>query len=226
MTYSTLITVEQLQALQQSDAPWVLFDCSSELSKPQAGPAQFAEQHIAGARYAHLDEHLSAKGDRAAVNGGRHPLPTREAFAQWIASQGVDNSTQVVVYDRQGVNYCGRLWWMLQWLGHSAVAVLDGGLQAWVAAGGAVASGDAPAPVARSFTLGEPLATLVGVDSVLAELGRGTQHIIDARGAPRFRGEVEPLDPRAGHIPGALKPSFSEQFCGRRALQAGSSIAP
>ena len=212
MTYSTLITVAQLQALQHSGAPLVVFDCSFELTNPAAGPAQFAETHIAGARYAHLDEHLSAKGGRAAVNGGRHPLPTRESFAQWIASQGVGNATQVVVYDRQGVNYCGRLWWMLQWLGHSAVAVLDGGLQAWVAAGGAVESGAASTPTPAAFSLGAPLVTLLDVDTVHQNLGKASQHIIDARGAPRYRGEVEPLDPKAGHIPGALNRPFTSNF--------------
>ncbi|TXH88068.1 MAG: sulfurtransferase [Rhodoferax sp.] len=212
MTYSTLITVEQLQALQKNGAPLVVFDCSFELTNPAAGPAQFAETHIAGARYAHLDEHLSAKGGKPAVNGGRHPLPTREAFAQWIASQGVDNATQVVVYDRQGVNYCGRLWWMLQWLGHSAVAVLDGGLQAWVGAGGAVESGAAAQATPAAFSLGAPLVTLLDVDTVHAKLGKPTQHIVDARGAPRYRGEVEPLDPKAGHIPGALNRPFTSNF--------------
>lgn len=212
MTYTTLITVEQLQALQKAGAPLVVFDCSFELTNPSAGPDQFAEQHIAGARYAHLDEHLSAKGGKPAVNGGRHPLPTREAFASWIASQGVGNATQVVVYDRQGVNYCGRLWWMLQWLGHSAVAVLDGGLQAWVAAGAAVENGAAPDATPATFTLGAPLVTLRDVETVHANLGRPTQHIVDARGAPRYRGEVEPLDPKAGHIPGALNRPFTSNF--------------
>ncbi|MDT8989306.1 sulfurtransferase [Curvibacter sp. APW13] len=212
MPYSTLITVEQLQALQSSGSPLVIFDCSSELANPQAGPEQFAQQHIAGARYAHLDLHLSAKGERPAVNGGRHPLPTRESFAQWIGSQGVGNSTQVVVYDRQGVHYCGRLWWMLQWLGHEAVAVLDGGLQAWVAAGGATATGEAAPATACDFALHPPRVTLVDADTVLAHLGQPDQHIIDARGAPRFRGEVEPLDPKAGHIPGALNRPFTSNF--------------
>lgn len=212
MTYTTLITVEQLQALQQSGAPLVVFDCSFELTNPATGPAQFAEQHIAGARYAHLDLNLSAKGRADAVNGGRHPLPSRESFGQWIGSQGVDNATQVVVYDRQGVNYCGRLWWMLQWLGHSAVAVLDGGLQAWVAAGGATAGGDAVPAETKPFALGSPLVALLDVDTVSRNLGQPGQHIIDARGAPRFRGEVEPLDPKAGHIPGALNRPFTTNF--------------
>lgn len=212
MTYTTLITVEQLQALQASQTPLVVLDCSFELTNPAAGPAQFAEQHIAGARYAHLDDDLSAKGGRAAVNGGRHPLPTREDFAQWAGRQGIGPQTQVVVYDRQGVNYCGRLWWMLQWVGHSAVAVLDGGLQAWVAAGGAVQSGAAAAAEPANFVLQPALVALRDVDSVQRQLGSPAQRIIDARGAPRYRGEVEPLDPRAGHIPGALNRPFTSNL--------------
>ncbi len=215
--YSTLISPPELQALLRDTAQRVvLFDCSFELTQPHAGAAQYAEQHIAGAQYVHLDTDLSAKGEPAtsgAINGGRHPLPSRERFAQWLGTRGVDNSTQVVVYDRQGVNYCGRLWWMLQWLGHEAVAVLDGGLQAWVAAGGATESGltvEAPAP--RHFALGEPRMRLLDVATVQQRLGHATQHVLDARGAPRFRGEVEPLDPRAGHIPGALNRPFTSNF--------------
>jgi len=215
MTYTTLISVAQLQALQASGTPAVVFDCSCDLMQPEQGPAQYAQTHIAGALYAHLDNHLSAKGDPAltgAASGGRHPLPSREAFARWLGSVGLQNTDQVVVYDRQGANYCGRLWWMLKWLGHANVAVLDGGFQAWQAAGGAVTS-DAEAPRAgTTFAMGDPLVTLVGADTVLHNLNKGTQHIIDARGAPRFRGEVEPIDPVAGHIPGALNRVFSSNL--------------
>jgi thiosulfate/3-mercaptopyruvate sulfurtransferase len=111
------------------------------------------------------------------------------------------------------MNYCGRLWWMLKWCGHNAVAVLDGGLQAWVAAGGAVTSGDdqpsAATPAEGNFALREPLVDLVQTTTVSARLNTGTQTIVDARGAPRYRGEVEPIDPVAGHIPGALNRPFN-----------------
>ncbi|MGQ0708752.1 MAG: sulfurtransferase [Rhodoferax sp.] len=214
--YSTLISAEQLQALlRDSTQRVVVFDCSFELTQPEAGAAQYAGQHIAGAQYVHLDTDLSAKGDPAtsgAINGGRHPLPSRERFAQWLGARGVDKATQVVVYDRQGVNYCGRLWWMLQWLGHEAVTVLDGGLQAWVAAGGAVGTGARAQPAPRTFVPGEPRVRLLDVATVQQRLGHATQHVLDARGAPRFRGEVEPLDPRAGHIPGALNRPFTSNF--------------
>ena len=118
---------------------------------------------------------------------------------------------QAVVYDRQGSSFCGRLWWMLKWLGHEAVAVLDGGLNAWTAAGGATESGAAKTAggvQSGNFVMGEPLLTLVQAGQVLDQLGRATQTIVDARATPRFKGEVEPLDPVAGHIPGALNRPF------------------
>ena len=147
MTYTTLIAATELQALTASGQPLMVFDCSFDLTSPSAGAQQFAQAHIPGAVYADLDKNLSAKhgapgahgtlvaqeADQPA-SGGRHPLPSRERFAMWLSSVGFSNDMQAVVYDRQGANYCGRLWWMLKWAGHDAVAVLDGGLQAWQAA--------------------------------------------------------------------------------------------
>jgi thiosulfate/3-mercaptopyruvate sulfurtransferase len=130
-------------------------------------------------------------------------------FAAWLQSVGVNSDTQVVVYDRNGMNYCGRLWWMLKWCGHDAVAVLDGGFQAWVAAGGAVASGEQGVAAQGNFVLREPLLKLADTTTVAQHLNDGAQTLIDARGAPRYRGEVEPLDPVAGHIPGALNRPFN-----------------
>jgi thiosulfate/3-mercaptopyruvate sulfurtransferase len=212
--YTTLISVAQLQALQTSGAALAVFDCTFDLMNPPAGHAQFAEQHIAGAQHADLDKHLATHDPALRVNGGRHPLPQREVFAAWLQSMGVNQNTQVVVYDRNGMNYCGRLWWMLKWCGHNAVAVLDGGFQAWVTAGGSVASGDATSTTsathaAGNFALHTPLVRLVDTATVSARLNDGTQTLIDARGAPRYRGEVEPLDPVAGHIPGALNRPFN-----------------
>lgn len=175
----------------------------------------FAQAHIPGAVYAHLDTALSAKGDAAvtgAASGGRHPLPSRAAVATWLGSVGFDNTMQAVVYDRQGANYCGRLWWMLKWVGHDNVAVLDGGLQAWQAAGGAVESGTHGAVSASNYTLAPALTALATIETVASRVGRSTQTVVDARGAPRFRGEVEPLDPVAGHIPGALNRPFTENM--------------
>ena len=218
MTYTTLISVAQLQALQASGQPLMVFDCSFDLMNPQLGPQQFAQVHIDGAVYANLDTVLSSKGVRSetgAASGGRHPLPAREAFAHWLTRIGFSNSMQAVVYDRQGVNYCGRLWWMLKWLGHEQVAVLDGGLQAWQAAGGSVTSADAysglaeKSPGAAPFKVNAPLVQLLQASEVLEGLTGNAQHIVDARGAPRFRGEVDPIDPVAGHIPGALNRPFT-----------------
>ena len=137
-------------------------------------------------------------------------MPNREKFAIWLSSVGFGNDMQAVVYDRNGCNYCGRLWWMLKWCGHRSVAVLDGGLQAWQAAGGTVNSGEEPAHFQSSFTLSQELVRLVDADAVMA--GLGNQSLIDARGATRFRGEAEPIDPVAGHIPGALNRPFTENF--------------
>lgn len=221
--HTTLIQPETLRELRQSDADLVVFDCSFDLSNPaDAGPL-FESVHIAGARHADLDHDLSAHGGSpeqgTAASGGRHPLPTREAFARWLGQQGVTPATQVVVYDRNGVNYAGRLWWMLKWCGHEAVAVLDGGLQAWQALGGEVASVPAPTPgVPAGSAAPYPLApavvglvTLAEVKAALQSPAR-TQTLIDARGAPRYRGEVEPLDPIAGHIPGALNRPFADNL--------------
>jgi len=213
--YTTLISAPQLQALLASGQPAMVFDCSFDLMQPAAGTAMYQEAHISGAVYAHLDTALSAKGDRAvtgAASGGRHPLPSREAFAAWLGSVGFDNTLQAVVYDRQGANYCGRLWWMLKWAGHHNVAVLDGGLQAWQANGGAVNAGSEAPPSAATFTLDAPLATLVDVATVHRQMGQAQQTVLDARGAPRYRGEVEPLDPAAGHIPGALNRPFTQNM--------------
>jgi thiosulfate/3-mercaptopyruvate sulfurtransferase len=210
MDYTTLISADQLQALIAADQPLLIFDCSFDLTKPQAGDALFAEAHIPGAVRADLDRHLSAKNDPSASSGGRHPLPARAAFAQWLGSVGLSNDMQVVVYDRQGVNVCGRLWWMLKWAGHERVAVLDGGLPAWYAAGGVVTSGAATAHPPQSFELHPERAQLVGAQQVLDRLNDGTgQCLVDARAEPRYRGEVEPLDPVAGHIPGALNRPFN-----------------
>jgi thiosulfate/3-mercaptopyruvate sulfurtransferase len=213
--FTTLISATELQVLLSSGEPCMVFDCSFDLMQPDLGTEQYLEAHIPGAVYAHLDTALSAKGDRAvtgAASGGRHPLPSRENFAAWLGSVGFNNTMQAVVYDRQGVNYCGRLWWMLKWLGHDNVAVLDGGLQAWQAAGGAVSHGLEAAKNKSKYVPAPVGYAQAAIENVANNLGRATQTLIDARGAPRFRGEVEPLDPVAGHIPGALNRPFTSNF--------------
>ena len=221
MTATPLISATQLQALIASGAPLMVFDCSFDLMQASAGAQQYAQAHIPGAVHADLNQHLSARhgapgasgtvtaqqADKPA-SGGRHPLPSRERFAMWLSSVGFANNMQAVVYDRQGANYCGRLWWMLKWMGHGAVAVLDGGLQAWQAHGGPVNSGEEPAHFQSNFELKPPLRRLATASDVLAGLGSPAQTVIDARAGARYRGEVEPLGPVAGHIPGALNRPF------------------
>lgn len=222
MTYTTLISVEELQQLQKhpsSEQSLMVFDCSFDLTSPVAGRAAYLESHVPGAVYAHLDEALSDKTPPVSglpdtrPSGGRHPLPSREAFAAWLGSVGFNNTMQAVVYDRQGANYCGRLWWMLKWVGHENVAVLDGGLQAWkLDATNAVATGTGAALSPSKYTLVPAISQLFATKTVVDNLGRPVQTILDARAAPRFRGEVEPLDPVAGHIPGALNRPFAENI--------------
>ncbi|GGH49440.1 sulfurtransferase [Comamonas phosphati] len=221
--YSALISVEQLARLQASSTPLMVFDCSFDLMNPPAGHEQYLQAHIPQAVFADLDKNLSAphgapgaRGEVAtsdqAASGGRHPLPTRERFAAWLSSIGFANGMQAVVYDRNGANYCGRLWWMLRWAGHDAAAVLDGGLQSWLAAGQSVKAGEEPSRFRSNFELKTPLETLKTADQVQGELGQPTQTLIDARAPARYRGEVEPLDPVAGHIPGALNRPFASNI--------------
>lgn len=220
--YDLLISAEQLRALKGQGTRLMVFDCSFELSNPAAGAEQYRQAHIPGAVHADLDTALSDQGmvdpdgthhpHPDAASGGRHPLPSREKFAMWLSSVGFANDMQAVVYDRQNAGFCGRLWWMLKWAGHAAVAVLDGGLQAWQAAGGAATSGEEPAHFQSNFRLGPPLRRLVGTQEVLAFLEDGRPTLLDARAAARYRGEVEPLDPVAGHIPGALNRPFTQNI--------------
>ena len=170
--FATLITPAELTALQRQPAgPLMVFDCSFDLADAASGEAQYRHAHIPGAVYAHLDRALSDEGlvdpeghrqpHPDAASGGRHPLPSREKFAMWLSSVGFANDMQAVVYDRQGSAFCGRLWWMLKWMGHEAATVLDGGLQAWQAEGGAVRGGDERSHFQSNFAPGKPLRRLV-----------------------------------------------------------------
>jgi len=226
MTYTTLITVDQLTALQAGGTPTMLFDCSFDLSRPDSGASLYAQAHIPGAVYVNLDTDLSAAHGRPGkdgsvivaqeadvpASGGRHPLPSRERFAAWLSSIGFSNDMQAVVYDRNNSMYCGRLWWMLKWMGHDAAAVLDGGMAAWQEAGFELTDRQEPAHFQSNFVLKDALVNLATTASVASRLGDAGQTMIDARAAPRYRGEVEPLDPVAGHIPGALNRPFTDNF--------------
>ena len=210
--YRTIVSAAQLQALLAQGADVVVLDCGFDLADPSAGERAYALGHLPGAMYAHLDRDLaSAKTGR----NGRHPLPTREVFAARMGAWGVGPQTQVVAYDAQGGPYAARAWWMLRWLGHDAAAVLDGGPIAWRAAGGGQTT-DAPMPRARppypTSATSDAATPLVDVDVLRAALARGEAQLVDARAGERFRGEVEPLDPVAGHIPGAINRFFKDNL--------------
>jgi thiosulfate/3-mercaptopyruvate sulfurtransferase len=218
MNDSTLISIANLQALLPATGTFdsknlQIWDCSGDLMNPPAARAAFEQQHIAGSVFIDLDKDLSDKSDATdKMSGGRHPLPSREKFAAWVGAMSTTPETQVIVYDRNGCNYCGRAWWMLHWIGHRKVAVLDGGLQAWVAAGGSVAEGQSqffPDFSKQKYPLGGINTAQAAIDLVVSAAKAGSHTIIDARAAPRFRGEMEPLDPIAGHIPGALNRPFT-----------------
>lgn len=199
MPYRTLVDVPTLAA-HIDDLDWVTVDCRFSLADTAAGHRAYAAGHIPGARYADLDRDLS--GPVTPVTG-RHPLPDPAALARRLGGWGIGAGVQVVAYDDTGGTLAARLWWLLRWLGHEQAAVLDGGLGAWKAAGHALTAA-APDPVARTFT-GRPRAALeVGTLGVEQALDAGDYVLVDARAAPRFRGEEEPLDPVAGHIPGAV----------------------
>ncbi|MCA0244909.1 MAG: sulfurtransferase [Proteobacteria bacterium] len=206
MNHTTLIQAAEVDALRRGGAPLAIFDCSFDLANPAAGRAAYEAGHVPGAQYLHLDEDLSAP---KTGRNGRHPLPTREAFAERLAARGVDAGRQVVVYDGNGGMYAARAWWMLRWAGHAAVALLDGGLAAWRAAGLPVETGNAPPPAKRgSFALQPSLVKTVDREALLADLPRPTRLVLDARAPDRFRGENETLDPVGGHIPGARNRLF------------------
>lgn len=206
-----LITAAELHARLAGAEPPVVIDCSFDLMDPAAGERAWRAGHVPGALYWHLDRDLA---DHARPAGapfrGRHPLPTREAFAATCGAAGIGPATPVVVYDRQGASFAARAWWMLRWIGHAEVAVLDGGLSAWTAFGGALETTEPPRRTAPPHTLAPTLTRTVDTETLQAALGRVC--LIDARAAERYRGEVEPLDPVAGHIPGALNRPFKDNL--------------
>ncbi len=199
---TTLISVDRLKALLAGSVAPVVLDASFDLADAEAGGRAFAAAHIPASHHVHLDIDLA--GAKTGRNG-RHPIPDRAAFRARVGGLGIGPETSVVALDAQGGVYASRVWWLLRWLGHEKVAVLDGGLQAWQASGGALVAGDTPALKPTSTSTPYPeraaLERVLTADDVASGLGR--VRLIDARAAERFRGDVEPLDAKAGHIPGA-----------------------
>ncbi len=202
-----LVSAQQLVAARAGGLAPVIIDCSFDLADTDAGQRAFAQGHVPGATYAHLDRDLA--GTKTGRNG-RHPLPARADFAATFGRLGVAPDRHVVVYDAQGGMYAARAWWMLQWVGHRAVSVLDGGLQAWKDARGGIETGAPPAADGPPYPIGDSLVHTVDAATLAASLGRVA--LLDARAGERFRGEVEPLDARAGHIPGARSRFFKDNL--------------
>lgn len=195
--YNTIISSETL-AQHLSDPNWVIIDCRFSLTDVKAGLHSYQTAHIPTARYLDLNQDLSAP---KTATTGRHPLPDAQQLADKLGNLGIDNTTQVVVYDADGGFFATRLWWSLRWLGHEAVALLDGGLPAWQAAGYAL-SDEIVAREPRVFTAKPDDRFWVDM-SVIETLDFEQYCLLDARSAERFRGEQETFDPIAGHIPGA-----------------------
>ena len=202
-----LVTPDELHALLRGPTPPVVLDCGFDLADTGAGERAHLQAHVPGALHAHLDRDLA--GPKVGPNSltGRHPLPSREALAATLARWGIHPQRRVVTYDRQGAPYAARAWWLLRWMGVAEVAVLDGGWQAWVAAGlpqeAAAVTPAAAAPAAW------PAPALPSIEASALLAGLGRLAVVDARSGERFRGEKEPLDPVAGHIPGAINRPFA-----------------
>lgn len=211
---SPLVSATELAAHPE----WRVMDCRHDLANPELGMQQFAAGHIPGAVHAHLDRVLSGP-----LNGrnGRHPLPDPNALCDWLGAQGVRNGDVVVACDASGGAYAARLWWLLRWLGHDAVAVLDGGWQKWMAEE-LPHSTEVPEPAATRFTA-RPGDGWVDVSHVLAHLRQPDMLVLDARSPERYRGEAEPIDPVAGRIPGSAnrfyRENLAEQCCFKPAAQ-------
>jgi thiosulfate/3-mercaptopyruvate sulfurtransferase len=196
---SPLIAPAELAA-RLDDKGWVVVDCRFTLTDPAAGPAAYARSHIPGARYAHLDDDLARHPE---PNDGRHPLPAAEDFAARLGGWGIGNDSTVVAYDEASGAMAARLWWLLGWIGHDRRLVLDGGFAAWNAAGLPVETGEPKWRAARFVP--RRVATHSVVEAAqLPALQAAGGLLVDARAAPRYRGEQEPIDPVAGHVPGAV----------------------
>lgn len=200
MAYTTLISSAELRSLTDP----LILDCSFDLADTAVGERAYAAGHVPGAFYLHLDRDLA--GPKVGADGtfhGRHPLPDREAFAALLRRLGLRAGRQVVTYDTQGGMYAARAWWMLRWLGHAEVAVLDG---TW----DGERTTDVPVATPTDWQPGAPLVQQITAAELLKQLG--TVRLIDARAAERFRGDVEPLDKAAGHIPGASNRFFKDNL--------------
>ncbi len=214
--FTTLISTTEL-AQHLADPTWVIVDCRFDLAHPDWGEAGYQEAHIPRSAYAHLDRDLAGP---LSPQTGRHPLPDIQQAAQTFGKWGIQQQTQVVVYDTSGGAYAVRLWWLLRWLGHPAVAVLDGGFQKWQREDRPVTQGSESNPPVQFSSKVNP-ALVAEVDEVERIRQNLDYCLVDARTAERFRGEHEPIDPVAGHIPGAVN-----RFHGLNLSPEGTFLSP
>lgn len=216
---TTLISAAELQA-KLADPQWKIFDVRHDLFDLEAGLRAYRAGHIPGAQFASIDDDLS--GTKTGRNG-RHPLPLSEALGERFRAWGIDDSTQIVAYDAQGGQFAARLWWLSLWLGHRAVAVLDGGWPAWLASGAAVESA-VPVAARGQFTAGESLVGVVDAGAVMAASATPERLLVDARMPERYRGEQEPIDPVAGHIPGAVNRAWQQNLTAEQRFKTASEL--
>jgi thiosulfate/3-mercaptopyruvate sulfurtransferase len=218
MPYTKLVSTQELFD-HLADPTWVVFDCRHDLKRAEFGPREYAKSHIPGARFLHVDEDLSAP---PTGTNGRHPLPDPDAFARKLGAAGVDRSKQVVAYDAHGGSYAARLWWMLRWLGHDAVALLDGGWGKWLREERPETDA-VPTPTPARF---EPRQRALTVDAafVLAHLRDPSVVVVDARAAERYSGATEPLDPVAGHIPGSINVPYQDNLAAGGVFKSAEAL--
>lgn len=207
MNYQTIISVDELARLIDSDG-LSIFDCRFSLKDPQAGLKSYQQGHIPGALFANMDTDLSSA---MTPGSGRHPLPDAEELVDKLGKWGVDNSTQVIVYDDMSGAFAARLWWLLRWLGHKNVAVLDGGLPKWVEAGHRLET-ETPKVEATNFTASVDNSLHVDIDFVVDALDQNSIALFDARSYERFTGKDQNTDPVPGHVPGAVSMPFAENL--------------
>jgi len=205
--YRTLIDCHTL-ALHIHDPQWVVLDCRFALSDPEAGLRAYEAGHIDRARYAHLNDDLSSP---VTPHSGRHPLPDPHRLAAKLGAWGIDNSKQVIAYDDSFGAMAARLWWLMRWLGHDAVALLDGGLPRWMREGRPVVK-DIPVVTPATFTPQVRDNLWVDANTVAKAVKQDDWLVMDARAEERFNGEVEMLDPVAGHVPGAINLPFEDNL--------------
>lgn len=223
MPMKTLIAADGLSRALTGPNPPRLLDCRFDLVDPAAGRAAWAAGHLPGAIHAHLDDDLS--GPKRGPDGrfrGRHPLPDRQHLAATLGRWGIGAGTPVVAYDAQGGMYAARAWWLLRWMGHDDVAVLDGGVAAWTAAGGALDTGIPDITPTPPYPAPAPTLPTLDADGLRAGLGR--LRLVDARAPERFRGETEPLDRVAGHVPGAANRFFKDNLAPDGRFKSAESL--